>query len=178
MRDESGTAARRPDRDPGGHTADGSRHASTLLALPQLPPLVDKELGVSEWFSIDPPSINEFADFNSDRQSIHADEELARGRSYGETIAYGFHAPSILFGWASGALSVVKRRQNPINCGLNSVRFITPGRRGERVRGRFTLKQVTTRNTTSIPLTIGAMVEIENHHKPALVAERTMPINT
>ncbi|WP_281426430.1 hypothetical protein [Burkholderia catarinensis] len=43
---------------------------------------------------------------------------------------------------------------------------------------RFTLKQITERDATSIRLTIGPVVEIENHHKPALVAEWLMPINT
>lgn len=72
MRDESGTAARKPDRDP-GHTTDGRRHASTRRALSRLATLVDKELGVSEWLSIDQPSIDEFDNFTRDRQSVYVD---------------------------------------------------------------------------------------------------------
>ncbi|VWD03747.1 MaoC/PaaZ C-terminal domain-containing protein [Burkholderia lata] len=176
MRDESGTAARKPDRDP-GHTADGRRHASTRRALSRLATLVDKELGVSGWLSIDQPSIDEIVDFTRDRKSVYVDEDLARATPSGEAIVHGFLALSMLYEWASNALPEVKRQQNAINGELSSVRFITPVRRGERVRGRFTLKQVTVRSTTSIQLTVGATVEIESHHKPAIVAEWTIPVN-
>ncbi|WP_175844968.1 MaoC/PaaZ C-terminal domain-containing protein [Burkholderia arboris] len=176
MRNESGTAARNPGRDP-GHTADGRRHASSRRALSRPATLVDKELGVSEWLSIDQPSIDELVDCTRDRQSVYVDEDLARATPSGEAIAHGFIALSILYEWASNTLPEVKRQQNSTNGELSSVRFITPIRRGEHVRGRFTLKQVTVRSTASIQLTAGATVEIENHHKPAIVTEWTMPSN-
>lgn len=78
----------------------------------------------------------------------------------------------------SNALHEIEGQRNSSHYGLSSVRFITPVRGGERVRGRFTLKQVTERSASSIQLTVGAVVEIENHDKPALVAEWMTLINT
>ncbi len=55
--------------DLNSYTADGQRHASAPLVLSRLSALVSKAPGVSDWPSIDRPSINAFADFAGDCQS-------------------------------------------------------------------------------------------------------------
>ncbi|MBN3788541.1 MaoC family dehydratase [Burkholderia sp. Ac-20353] len=178
MHDASSTTSGKPDGNPDGRTTDSHHNAGAPLTLSQLSALIDKELGESEWFAIDQPSINAFADVTGDWQSIHVDEELARVGPFGGTIAHGFLTLSLLSAMAFNVLPTLDGQQNSVNYGLNSVRFITPVRSGERVRGRFTLKQVTQRSITSIQLTIGVVVEIEDHQKPALVAEWLTLINT
>ncbi|OXI33549.1 MaoC family dehydratase [Burkholderia aenigmatica] len=178
MLDESSTTSGKRGDNPTGSATDGQLDTGAPLALTQLSALVDHELGVSEWFAIDQGSINAFADVTGDWQSIHVDEELARAGPFGGTIAHGFLTLSLLSAMAFKVLPTLDGQQNSVNYGLNSVRFITPVRSGERVRGRFTLKQVTERSVTSIQLTIGVVVEIDGHHKPALVAEWLTLINT
>ncbi|WP_241024886.1 MaoC family dehydratase [Burkholderia sp. Ac-20384] len=178
MNDASNTISGDAHCDADGHQVDDRHSAGVSPALSRLSALVGKELGVSEWFAIEQNSINAFADVTGDWQSIHVDEELARSGPFGRTIAHGFLTLSLLSAWAFNILPAVEGQQNSVNYGLNSVRFITPVRCGERIRGRFTLKQVTPRSATSLQLTLSVVVEIEDHPKPALVAEWLTLINT
>ena len=56
-----------------------------------------KDLGQSEWFTIDQERINKFADATLDHQWIHVDEERAQRESpYKSTIAHGYLTLSML----------------------------------------------------------------------------------
>jgi acyl dehydratase len=58
-----------------------------------------------------------------------------------------------------------------VNYGLNSVRFLAPVKSGSRVRGHFTMKDVTERSAGVIQSTVEVKVEIAGENKPALAAE-------
>ena len=58
-----------------------------------------------------------------------------------------------------------------VNYGMNSLRFLTPVKSGQRVRGRFLLRDIARKVENRVLITYDATVEIEGAVKPALVAE-------
>jgi acyl dehydratase len=58
-----------------------------------------------------------------------------------------------------------------INYGLDRVRFLAPVKTGSRVRGRFTLKDITMRSEKEALFRYEVTIEIEGNGKPALVAD-------
>lgn len=155
-----------------GHLDPAPLSQHRLLAL------VGEELGVSEWMCIDQALIDAFADVTRDWQPIHVDVEAARTGPFGGTIAHGFLTLSLLSAMAFDVLSTLGDKRAAVNYGMNSLRFVTPVRSGERVRGRFVLKQIAERSPGNYQLTIGVTVEIEHQPKPALVAEWLTLFNT
>ncbi|MGY2491286.1 MaoC family dehydratase [Cupriavidus sp. CP313] len=148
------------------------------LSRQQLVALIGNEMGVSEWISINQASIDAFADVTRDWQPIHVDVEAARAGPFGGTIAHGFLTLSLLSAMGYDAIPTLEGQRAAVNYGINSLRFVTPVRSGERVRGHFVLKQIAERSPGDYQLTIGVTVEIEHQSKPALVAEWLTIINT
>jgi acyl dehydratase len=58
-----------------------------------------------------------------------------------------------------------------LNYGFNAVRFISPVRVDSRIRGLFTLKNLSERKPGNWLATTLVSVEVENSHSPALNAE-------
>ena len=59
--------------------------------------LTDKELGVSEWLTINQTMIDHFADATLDHQWIHIDSQRAKeGSPFGSTIAHGYLLVSLI----------------------------------------------------------------------------------
>ncbi|MEN8347174.1 MaoC family dehydratase [Acinetobacter nosocomialis] len=143
----------------------------SIVTIEQLFDLQDKELGVSDWLTIDQTMINAFADVTRDWQFIHIDTEKAKQTPFGGTIAHGFLTLSLLSAMAAEVLPSVEGQTSSVNYGMNNLRFLSPVPNGHRVRGRFSLKQIIEKRAVSYQLTLGVTVEIENHPKPALVAE-------
>lgn len=156
------------------HAADASNpyvSRRRSLSIVEFSDLVGKELGVSEWRLLDQESINAFADVTRDWQPIHVDEAAAREGPFGRTVAHGFLTLSLLSTMAYEVISPLEGQRGTVNYGINSLRFVAPVRSGERVRGRFVLKQVIERASSSVQFTFGVTVEIEHGPKPAIVAE-------
>jgi len=131
---------------------------------------VGRELGPSEWMTVDQPMIDKFADATGDHQWIHVDVERARKEMPGgKTIAHGYLTLSLVPRLAA-TLTRVKKRARGLNYGSNKVRFINPVPAGGRIRLRQRIK-----NVEDIPggvrVTSEMTVEIEGQDKPALVAE-------
>ena len=131
---------------------------------------VGRELGPSQWMTVDQPMIDKFAEATGDHQWIHVDVERARKElPGGKTIAHGYLTLSLVPRLAA-TLSRVKKRSRGLNYGSNKVRFINPVPAGARIRLRQRI-----RNVEDIPggvrVTSEMTVEIEGHDKPALVAE-------
>src|SRR5919204_3205597 len=131
---------------------------------------VGKEIGVSEWFTVDQAIIDKFADATGDHQWIHVDVERARREMPGgKTIAHGYLTLSLVPRMAQ-TLMRVKKRSRGLNYGSDKIRFINPVPAGARIRLRQRIADV-----ESIPggvrITSQMTVEIEGHDKPALVAE-------
>ena len=161
-----------------GDASVAEKSGRVPLSRQQLLNLVGKEIGVSEWISINQAAIDTFADVTRDWQPIHVDVEAARTGPFGSTIAHGFLTLSLLSAMAFDVIPTIEGQRAAVNYGMNSLRFVTPVRSGERVRGRFVLKQVTERSPGHDQLTIAVTVEIEGQPKPALMAEWLTLLNT
>ena len=131
---------------------------------------VGRELGPSDWMTVDQAMIDKFADATGDHQWIHGDVERAkREMPGGKTIAHGYLTLSLVPRLAQ-TLSKVKKRSRGVNYGSNKVRFINPVPAGARIRLRQRIA-----NVEEIPggvrVTSEMTVEIEGQSKPALIAE-------
>ena len=131
---------------------------------------VGRELGPSEWMTVDQPMIDQFAKATGDHQWIHVDVERAKKEMPGgKTIAHGYLTLSLVPRMAA-TLTKVKRRSRGVNYGSNKVRFINPVPAGARIRLRQRIKNVEDIQG-GVRVTSEMTVEIEGQDKPALVAE-------
>ena len=147
-------------------------HAPISISIDDLTSLIGQEVGVSSWKVIDQDRIDRFAAVTEDLQFIHVDPERALAEtSFGGTIAHGFLTLSLLSAMGQEALPAIRSRTMGINYGLERVRFLSPVPVGARVRGRFTLADVSMRSATQVMLRYQVTVEIEGAEKPALAAE-------
>lgn len=141
-----------------------------MTTLGALKAAVGTELGVSDWHLMDQSRISGFADITEDHQYIHVDPERAAATPLGGVIAHGFLTLSLLSVFFAEAVGAVEGTSMVMNYGLDSVRMLSPVPVKSRVRGRFSLENCTERRPGQWLLTFKATVEIENHDKPALVA--------
>lgn len=133
---------------------------------------VGREIGCSRWFVVDQDRIDRFADAIEDRYFLHVDPERARVDSpFGGTIAHGFLSLSLLSAMAGDVQPEFREPAISINYGLDRVRFLSPVPAGKRVRGRFTLAEMSERKPGQYLLRYHVIVEIEGSGRPALFAE-------
>jgi len=131
---------------------------------------VGRELGPSEWMTVDQATIDRFADATGDHQWIHVDVERARREMPGgRTIAHGYLTLSLVPRMAQ-TLMRVKKRSRGLNYGSNKVRFINPVPAGARIRLRQRIADVES-IAGGVRITSQMTVEIEGQDKPALIAE-------
>ena len=133
---------------------------------------VGKELGVSDWVTVDQQRINDFADCTGDHQWIHVDVERARSESpFGGTIAHGYLTLSLLPMMQFQVGTLPEGVVAGLNYGADRVRFITPVKAGARIRDHITLVNVEDKGGGRVLVTSRHTVEIEGEEKPALVAD-------
>ena len=132
--------------------------------------MIGTEIGVSDWFTISQAQIDAFADCTHDHQYIHIDPEAAAQTPFGGTIAHGFLTLSLLSAMAYQMPSIEGAVMG-VNYGFNKIRFVSPVRSGARIRGRFTLAELTQIRPGEVQFIMNVTVEIEGQDKPALVAE-------
>jgi acyl dehydratase len=114
-----------------------------IEGIEELRALAGREVAVSDWFTVDQPRINLFADATGDHQWIHQDVARAQAESpYGGAIAHGFLTLSLLSHLSHEAFEIRGDFKMRINYGLNKVRFPSAVRAGMRIRARFTLQSV------------------------------------
>ncbi|MEO8135917.1 MAG: MaoC family dehydratase [Betaproteobacteria bacterium] len=134
--------------------------------------MVGKEIGVSSWHLVDQNRINVYADVIEDHQFIHIDPERAKTETpFGTTVAHGFLTMSLLSIMSYEVMPVIEGTTMGVNYGFDKLRFVSPVRSGQRVRGRFTLAEATLRKPTELLSRTRVSVEIEGEEKPALVAD-------
>jgi acyl dehydratase len=144
-------------------------HAVTLESLSGR---VGDVVGVSPWFRVDQERIDRFAAVTEDRQFIHVDPVRARIETpFGGTVAHGFLTLSLLAAMGREALPTIVGFPIGINYGFDKVRFLAPVPSGARIRGRFTLLDVSLRSPGEILLRHHAAVEVQGEAKPALIAD-------
>ena len=137
----------------------------------QLQDYVGKELGKSEWLSIDQQRINQFAECTGDHQFIHVDPEKARHTPFGTTIAHGFLSLSLIPVLMENLMLVPEGLKMAVNYGLDSVRFIQPVKVNSRVRLSAKVLDVTEKRPGQWLFKVEATLEIEGEDKPAYIAE-------
>ena len=129
-----------------------------------------KELGTSEWVTVDQAMIDRFAEATGDHQWIHVDVARAkREMPGGKTIAHGYLTLSLIPRLSQSIWRIAKRSRG-INYGSNKIRFLNPVTVGGRVRLVQTLKAAEPIEGGQ-RLIFEAKVEIEGETRPALIAE-------
>jgi len=132
---------------------------------------VGKELGPSEWVTVDQAMIDKFAEATGDHQWIHVDVERAkREMPGGKTIAHGYLTLSLVPRLGATLVKVAKRRRG-INYGSNKIRFTNVVPAGSRVRLRSKIAKVEPVPDDGFRITTEVTIEVEGQERPALVAE-------
>jgi acyl dehydratase len=142
---------------------------ATAIALADLPGMVGKHLGHSDWEVIDQDKINRFADATGDHQWIHVDIERAKAGPFGTTIAHGYMTLSLVPIFVFQLLKV-EGAKLVVNYGLNKARFPAPVPVDSRVRMGGEIAAVE-QVSGGLQVTLGCTFEIEGQTKPACVAE-------
>ena len=126
-----------------------------------------KELGSSDWLTVDQERINMFADATLDHQWIHVDTERAKAESpYKSTIAHGYLTLSLLpYLWEQ--IVEVNNISMLVNYGMDKMRFGVPVVTGSRVR--LVAKLHSIQDLRGIcKAEVEIKIEIEGQRKPAL----------
>lgn len=132
---------------------------------------IGKELGRSEWLTIDQERINLFAEATGDFQFIHVDPVKAAQTPFGGTIAHGLLSLSLIPKLMGDLLVIPEGLKMVVNYGLDSVRFVQPVKVDSRVRLKVELTDATEKKPGQWLLKATATMEIEGQEKPAFVAE-------
>lgn len=131
-------------------------------ALRAMPPCL------SRWYEITQDRINAFADVTEDWQFIHLDTD--RMAPQGGTMAHGFLTLSMLSAMSYDVQPEVPGLVQSLNYGFDRIRFVSPVRAGQKIRGRFSVVEVTEK-PGRYDVVWDVAVEIEGGEKPAIVAK-------
>src|SRR5262245_55256791 len=132
---------------------------------------VGRELGTSDWVTVDQDRIDAFAACTGDRQWIHVDAERARRESpFGGTIAHGYLTLSLVAAMVMELGVIPPDATTGLNYGLDKVRFIAPVRAGKRVRLRASLLAAEVQSGGRALRRLAGTAETEAEAKPALEA--------
>lgn len=101
------------------------RAVTISIPLAQLPGLVGRTLGISDWILIDQARIDRFAEATGDTQWIHTDPVRAASSPAGSTIAHGLLTLSAIPALAETVWAVTGAFSQ-INAGSDRVRLIHP----------------------------------------------------
>ncbi|HHV22875.1 MAG TPA: MaoC family dehydratase [Propionibacterium sp.] len=129
-----------------------------------------KDLGTSEWVTVNQADINTFAELTGDDQWIHVDEERAKAGPYGGTIQYGFLTLSKATGFL-WEVCLVEGFDVILNYGLNKVRFPAPLKTGQRYRMHSNLAEVNDLKGGGVETIYKLTYEVEGETKPCCVAD-------
>ncbi len=140
------------------------------MQLQDMQAMTDKVIGTSDWIEIGQDRINTFADCTEDHQFIHVNPDMAKLTPLGGTIAHGFLTLSMLSRLSEMAITPVATSMT-LNYGFDRVRFLTPVRTGQRIRGVFKQKELVEKRPGQWQQVLEATIEIEGSEKPAMIAE-------
>jgi len=142
---------------------------ATTLTISEIEGTSERELGVSDWHTVEQSHVNQFAEATGDHQWIHVDPEMAKQGPFGTTIAHGYLSLSLLPMLLSQVMFVSDARMG-VNYGTDKVRFISPVPVGMRVRVKAKLLEGS-RKGEGVLYKVGVELEIEGQEKPAMVGE-------
>ncbi|PVE21070.1 dehydratase [Microvirga sp. KLBC 81] len=143
----------------------------TFRDFDEIKAAVGVEVGVSDWIDVTQKRIDQFAQATGDDQWIHVDVARAeRELPGGTTIAHGL----LTLSFAPVFIRSVMRLEgvrNTLNYGANRIRYLAPVPAGSRLRGRVTIAAAEDAQRSGLRVTYGVIIEIENHERPACMAE-------
>jgi acyl dehydratase len=128
-----------------------------------------RELGATDWVTVEQPRIDAFADATGDRQWIHVDVERARRGPFGATIAHGYLVLSLVSLFLPQLLEV-RGATMGVNYGCDRVRFPSAVRAGSRIRGRGEIVSAEA-VAGGVQVKIRVTVEVEGSEKPGCVVD-------
>ena len=140
----------------------------TTMGLADLPDLVGREIGVSDWLQITQERVDQFAQATGDHQWIHVDVARAT-KEIGGPIAHGYLTLSLIPYLAEQILKVEGVTRG-VNYGSDKVRFTSMVRVGARVRLRQAVLAVEAKGG-GVQIKTRCTIEIEGEDRPACVAE-------
>lgn len=129
-----------------------------------------KELGISQWHTIDQDQINKFADATLDHQWIHTDQERAAIESpFKATIAHGYLTLSLIpYLWKQ--IADIRNIKMEINYGIESFKFGQAVVVNDEVCLKAKLKSILNlRGITKV--IIEARLDIKDQKKPAYTGD-------
>ena len=141
----------------------------TELTIADLENAEERDLGVSDWHTVEQKHIDLFADATGDHQWIHVNPEMAAQGPFGTTVAHGYLSLSLLPMLLGQVMSVTDAKMG-VNYGTDKIRFTNPVPSGSRVRAKARLMN-SQRKGDGILYKVGVEIEIEGQDKPALVGE-------
>ena len=144
--------------------------ALTIVKPENIAEYIGKDLGTTEWFTVDQDRINKFAEATEDRQFIHVDPEKATP-IFGSTIAHGFLSLALTAGIGQDIALVVEGAKMGLNYGLDKVRFLSPVPVNSRIRMNSVVMDITEKNPGQFLVKSAVTMEIEGVEKPAFIAE-------
>ena len=137
-----------------------------------------KDLGTSEWITVNQDMITRFGDVTLDPDPMHMDAEWAKKNTpYGGTISYGFLTLSFLTHMFASAMKVPSASEGAgegyfLNYGFNRLRFVDPVPVNSRVRGHFKVAEKGAEERPGFRVVhMDVEIEVEGGERPALVAE-------
>ena len=141
----------------------------TELTIADLENASERDLGVSDWHTVEQKHIDLFADATGDHQWIHVDPDMAAQGPFGTTVAHGYLSLSLLPLLLGQVMSVTDAKMG-VNYGTDKIRFTNPVPSGSRVRAKAKLLSGQ-RKGDGVLYKVGVEIEIEGKDKPALVGE-------
>ena len=132
----------------------------------------------SSWVLINQQRITAFGRVTDDPDPHHMDPEwTAKNSPWGEkTISFGWLTCSMLSSMIYQVMRFpldgdAEKDGYPVNYGFNRMRFVEPVVVDSRIRGRFTLTDVSETKPGRLQFTFDVVIEIEGVERPALVGE-------
>ena len=143
---------------------------TTVSGLAELAALTGRDLGASDWLSIEQDRVDRFADATGDHQWIHVDPERAKAGPFGTTIAHGYLTLSLVIPlWTE--LLTIEGIGMAVNYGLNKLRFPAPVPVGSRIRLAARVAEARAVAGDGVEIVADLTVEIDGGSKPAAVAQ-------
>ena len=143
-----------------------------IVKSSEIDSIIGKEVGTSDWITIDQDRINKFAEATMDHQFIHGDPEQAEP-IFGSTIAHGFLSLSLVAGipFQQEIGMILEGTKMGLNYGLDKVRFLSPVPVNSEVRIVMKCISITEKNPGQFLAKNEVTMEIKGAEKPAFVAE-------
>ena len=131
---------------------------------------VGRQVGPSEWLTVEQDRIDLFARATGDHQWIHVDPERAKDGPFGRTIAHGYLTFSLINMFLP-QLFEAKGARMGVNYGAERLRFPAPVPVGTRVRAVGELISADPVGDNAVQTTVRMTIEVEGSDKPGCVAD-------